>query len=210
MSYHEASSLAVLRKRHLTSYYGAESSKVLTGEQIAPSDPRPGNFAQYHRYQSIYSRGGWLQDRLQALGREVGVTGLRFLSGEESTHRFRNVVRDNDERPVWVETHGYTVLTTRCDEVLSSLEQVQAWCHKEPAKAGKVLGFSKDDILEAMRSASFSLEPENEGFGDGDLPEFAFCVLRTMSELMRFACYHTKTSPDLWVVYHRVLDSGSP
>jgi hypothetical protein len=210
MSYSETSSLAVLRQQHLTTIYGGESSMALTGEQIPASDPRPGHFGAGHRYQTIHSRGGWVQDRLQVLGTAAGTTGLRFLSGEESTQRVRSVIRDNDEQPVWTETHGYTVLTDRCDELLSSAEQVQAWCLQQPAKAGKLLGYDKAGVLEALRAASFSLAPDNEGYGEGDTPEFVFCVLRTMIELLRFARFHTRTDPALWVVYHRVLASGPP
>lgn len=210
MSHSEHSSLAVLHTRHLTSCYGAGASEVLCGTAVPPLNPRPERYGLRYRYQTIMSRGGWAQDRLQALGREPGVGGLAFLSGAECTHRYRDVTRNDKGQPVWAETHGYTVLTPRCDEVLRDAEAVHSWCEREPARAAKVLGCDTRHVEEAMRSAAFSLKPDDEGYGEGDLPEFVFSVLRTMIEVLRLARHHLPTDPDMWVIHHTVLASGHP
>jgi hypothetical protein len=199
------SSLSVVPKRLLSICFGEEASEVLTGARIPLS---PDRTAHYFRHLSIVSQGGWFHRKVGELQRMSEIGGFAYLRGGSCTHEHKEVTRDDDGKVVWVETHGYTVLTSGWNEEVKAVERLEAWCRQHPEEAAEVLEVSSEWLIPAIESQFFTLAPAHEGLGDGNSPEFFFCVLRTIGDLMRFARFH-KDMSDLWVVYHSVLRYGS-
>jgi hypothetical protein len=71
-----------------------------------------------------------------------------------------------------------------------------------------VLEVGSEWVIPAIESQFFTLAPGSEGLGEGNSPEYFFCALGTIGEMMRFARFH-KDTPDIWVLYHTVLRYGS-
>ncbi len=199
------SSLTVAHRHWLTTCFGEEASELLTGERIPRHPDRSG---PYYRHLSIVSEGGWFHSKVSELQRISGIGGLAYLRGGSCTHEHKQLTRDDDGKVVWVETHGYTVLTSGWDDEIKAIEHLEQWCREHPAAAAEVLEIGSKWLIPAIDSQFFTLQPAHEGLGDGNSPEFFFCALRTIGDLMRFARFH-KDMSDLWVVYHSVLSYGS-
>jgi hypothetical protein len=204
MSHHTSSSLALLQKPWLTNVYGPEVSLLLTGEQIERRPEQLRKYSTYHRRLSIISRGGWFQTKFQRLQRISGISGAAYLGEGPFQFERRQVTTDDKGRVVWVETHAYTVLRSGWDEEISSISRLENWCRENPEEAAHVLEVSAKWLLPALESRFFTLEPSNEGLGEGEGPEFFFCVLHTIGDIMRLAKFHEKL-PNLMVVYETVL-----
>ena len=202
------SSLAIMHKHWLTNCYGEEVGQLLTGERIAKHPDQSGLHSPYYRYLSIVTENGWFHSKVKALQLLSGIGGLAYLGEGSSTHEHRQVTTDNAGKVVWVETHGYTVLSSGWEGEIAAIRGLEEWCREHPAEAADVLEVSTKWLFPAIDSQFFTLDPGNEGLGDGNSPEYFFCVLRTISEMMRFAKFHKET-PNLWVVYHTVLRYGS-
>jgi hypothetical protein len=204
------SSLAVIRKKCLTNCYGEEVSQLLTGEVIPrlPLSTIEVLYRPYNRYLSIVTQSGWFHSKVRELQELSGIGGLAYLHEESCTHEHKAITKDQAGRVVWVQTEGYTVLTSGWDAEIATIQGLEDWCRKHPEEAGNVLENNGRYVLEAIESQFFTLDPGNEGLGEGNGPEFFFSTLRTISELMRFARFH-KNTPDMWVIYHTTLRYGS-
>ena len=204
------SSLAVLRKECLTNCYGAEVSQLLTGEAI-PRIPLSADVVikqPYNRYLSIVSQGGWFEYAVRQIQELSGIGGLRFLQAGACTHEHKIITKNQEGEIVWVETEGYTVITSGWDDEIASINNIEQWCRDNSEEAGEVLEHYGKYVLAAIESQFFTLDPSNEGLGDGCSPEFFFCTLRTIGEIMRFARFH-KDTPDIWMIYNSTLRYGS-
>jgi hypothetical protein len=104
------SSLAVMHKHWLTNCYGEEVSQLLTGERIPRHPDRAGLHSPYYRRLNIVTQGGWFHSKVKELQRLSGAGGLAYLREDTCTHEHKEVTRDNADKVVWAETHGYTVL----------------------------------------------------------------------------------------------------
>lgn len=205
------SSLSVMHKQWLTNCHGEEVSRLLTGESI-PKLPanvfRSHHYDTYYRRLSIVTESGWFHSKVRELQNLAGIGGLAYLREDSCTHEHKEVTKDDSGRIVYVETHGYTVLKFDWDEEISAIRDLEDWCRRHIEKAGDVLEVSGKWILPAIEAQFFTLDPSMEGLGDGNSPEFFFCTLHTIGELMRFAKCH-KDMPDLWVLYQTLLRYGS-
>lgn len=202
------SSLTMTRKDRLTNCYGAEVSELLTGEKIPRHPDQVGLHSPYYRRLSITSEGDWFHSKLAKLRMLSDSGGLGYFDAQACTHVHRAVTTDGSGQELWAQTDGYTVLTGGWQGEIEAISRLQEWCRGHPKEAADVLEVPTDWLAPAMDAQFFTLKPSSEGLGDGNTPEFFFCVLRTLSEMMRFAKFHEKT-PDLWVVSHRVLRYGS-
>lgn len=134
------------------------------------------------------TRGDWFQDCLDRLIRASGIGNLSFLTGKSWTnqhfacdsgsysygYRFRyTVIRSQDE------------LTT----AIYALNRLLAWCRAHPDATAAVTDYvDAAGVLESIEGAFFTLSPNSEVAGDeGQGPDFLFCVLHTVGDLLRYA-----------------------
>ncbi|MGR8932539.1 MAG: hypothetical protein ACU836_18095 [Gammaproteobacteria bacterium] len=209
MSETYSSSLGVMDKSWLTNCYGEEVSQLLTGENIPKRPVEDWRRPWYYRYLSIITENGWFYSKVKELQNLSGIGGLAYLHEDIATHEHKVVCRDDNGKVVWMETHGYTVINSGWDEEIAAIRALQDWCRSHPAEAGHILEVPGDWVIPALESRFFTLNPSNEGLGDGNGHESFFCTLHTISELMHFAKFHKAWLPDIWVLYHRVLRYGS-
>lgn len=197
------SSLYAVRDLYMTNCFDEQISLLLTGKEIPRAHWLEDRRRSAARYLSIASRGKWFQSRMGDLIRLSGITELQFLSGEAYTHQHEEVT-ESEGKVVWRETVAYTVLNPNYDQVISSVGRLEQWCLSNPELAAPILDIYPKDLPPAYESACFTLDPTNEGLGEGDDAVFAFCVLRTIGDVMRYARL-TKC----WAVHRTTLRCGS-
>lgn len=194
------SGLYAVHEVFMTNCFDEEVSKLITGKDIPRVDGMKNRSQSIARYQSIGSRKRWFHSSISELLSLSGIDDLRFLSGETYTHE-HNVVIKNEGQIVWQRREAYTVLNPSYDKVISAIGRLEQWCLSNPEVAGPLLEIRPADLATAFDSAFFTLDPTNEGLGEGEDGEFTFCVLRTIGDVMRFAKLHK-----CWAVYQIPLD----
>lgn len=194
------SGLYVVHKVFMTNCFDEEVSELLTGEKIPRDQWLKGRMSSVDKYLSVGSTNNWFRARMQQLLSASGMEDLRFLSGETYTHTYKNIIRHNGGA-IWETTEAFTVLNPRYDDVIASVNRLQQWCLANPEVAADLLDTSPKDVASAIESAFFTLDPANEGFDGGEGAEFAFCVLKTVADLMRYAKFRK-----CWAAYHTMLE----
>lgn len=197
-----------MSKQWVTNCFGDEDvSQLLTGERIPKNPDQP---RDYYRRLSIVTEGDWFYSKLSELQLLSGSGILTCLGQSPCTHEHKQITKDNSTgRVVWVETHGYTVLASGWESEISIIRGLEAWCREHVAEAAKVLEVPTDWLIPAIDSQFYTLNPNMEGLGEGNSPEYFFSVLRTVAEMMRFTKFHNDKPNFLLAVYHRVLRYGS-
>ncbi len=199
------SEFVVIHESCLTNYFSEEVSELLSGERIPRNQYvdsrtyRNDRMNSIVRRMSIATRNDWLHARLKELLRESGIEGLRFLSGETCTHRRKEATK-YEGKIVCEQTFEYTVLSPDYDKVISSIDQLYRWCLLHPEAAAKLLDVCPKDLTGSIESAFFTLNTSDDGFDSGEGADFAFCVLKTIGDLMRYAKYNKRT-----VIFSREL-----
>jgi len=194
------SGLYAVHEVFMTNCFDEEVSKLITGTDIPRIEGMKNRNQSIARYQAIGSRKRWFHSRVSELLNLSGIDSLRFLSGETYTHQHK-VVIESEGQVVWQGREAYTVLNPRYDEVISAIGRLEQWCLSNAEVAGPLLDTRPKDLVTAFDSAFFTLDPTNEGLGDGESAELTFCVLRTIGDVMRFAKFHK-----CWAVHRIPLD----
>lgn len=197
-------SLAVLHTEWLSSAYGLEASKLLSGQDIPRVESSRWRDPSLYRHLGFLTPGGWFIHKLMEIQQLSGIGGLAFLRGECVTHTHESITRDNAGEVVCSELQYYSVLSLDWAAEIESLRALESWCAANAAQAGDVLEVPGDWIAPAIETRFYSLKPSSEGLGDGYGHEFFFSMLHTITELLRFArhCMDCWKIPNVWVVYH--------
>lgn len=129
---------------------------------------------------------------MEKLIRASSVDHLGFLSAEDYTHEYVEI--DNKVLHRYMLIHG----NDQFDSVIASLRRLVEWCNQNSEAASDITDYvTADELLQSISDSFFTLHPNSEAPGDeGQGPDFLFCTLRTVEELLKFA-----KSKDVIVVY---------
>jgi hypothetical protein len=138
------------------------------------------------------TRSDWLPHCMEALIEASDVDHLDFLAAKDYTHEYVDTER---------RLHHWYMLIHGSDLnlVITSVRRLVEWCRDNPEDASNITDYvAADDLVQCIDNAFYTLSPNLEAPGEdeGRGPEFLFCTLRTIEELLKFA-----KSRDLIVVY---------
>lgn len=200
----------LVHESYLTDCFGEDVSELLAEKKIplrASDIERPDGGQWYqctHKHHAdlpsymrmdIFTRNGNFHWLLEAILSKSGIEGLRFLTGETCTHY------QHDAYDYW------TVLNPYYDEVLSSIDKVRQWCLANPDVVVELAGEGEapQDVADLAGWAFVTLQPNEDGFDDGEGLACMLCVLKTIEDLLHrakfFNKYRRRGQNEFWLVY---------
>jgi hypothetical protein len=141
-----------------------------------------------------FTRGDWFKECVKCLVEASGVDNLNFLYAQDCTHEYIEIQKfsgTDDSIYEYKTLHQYTLIygEHRFAAIIASLNRLIDWCYKNPDAASRITDYVfADGIKKSIENSFYTLSPNSEAPGDeGQGPDFLFCTLKTIGELIRYA-----------------------
>lgn len=195
------SSLCSVKEHLMSTYFGAELGELLTGNK---SPVKTGIEREKAAARALFigTRNNWFKYCTQEIIHLSGVEELNFLTGANFTHKHQDITMHKGER-VWQETTAFTILNTKEIEAIAAIERVVQWCLNNAELAAPILEGKASEMRNSYELSFFTLNPNDEGLGDGENPEFFFSTLKSMAEILKFSRHNR-----CYTVYSTTLSCG--
>lgn len=191
----------VLDKHDLVNFFGAEVAGLFDSEVTATDQLQAEGLKKRRKTMSAFTRWGWFKDRMGKLLDLTGHESLRFLAGQAHTHKYIHVMKEDLPGLEYeIKTQcEYSLFKDDFTPVIRALNDLTAWCKSNPDQAGEIVEMYREDTLNAIEYAFFTLDPKSEApsSDEGEGGDFFFCTLKTIGDLFRYA----HSGKNMWIVY---------
>ncbi|UXI65910.1 hypothetical protein [Tahibacter amnicola] len=206
MSWHTLLAVHAIPASFLEGFYGRPVDSIFATREVALRaflyrDDRQETFRRYpiswERRIEAASRSNWFGRQMTGILDASGYESLRFLSRQAHTH-VETAVDPNglpDESDChWGQPFEYTVFPADASAVIADVDGLLAWCLDDldrlaDAMDGDLIGSDHEELAFAAQNVYYDPRP-GEGTPhteDGEGPGLIFCVLRSLSDLLRYS-----------------------